>query len=93
MGANAPNSIIVTNLFNGSTGVSSTFVYSTVNSVPSITAITSAITNAAANSSFASALGGFVAGSFLVTTASATTLSSKISKLALNKFLIYNFNI
>jgi len=57
---NAPNNINVTNLFNGSTGVQSTFMYSTTNSVPSIDTIATNIKAAAANSSIVSSLGGLV---------------------------------
>jgi len=66
LGANAPNKITVTNLFSGSTGVSSTFVYSTASATPSISTITTAITNAASSSSYAASLGGFVSGSLSV---------------------------
>lgn len=61
MGKNAPNNINVTNLFNGSTGVQSTFMYSTTNSVPLIDTIATNIKAAAANSSSGvSSLGGLV---------------------------------
>ena len=72
MGANAPNSIIVTNLFSGSIGVSSTFVYNSTSVAPLISTITTAITNAT-NSSFAALLGGFVSGSLSIATVSTTS--------------------
>ena len=65
LGVNAPNSIIVTSLFNGSTGVVSTFLYNTTNSLPLASTITTMIAAAAASTS-AQSLGGLVANSLSV---------------------------